>query len=194
MPLTRFQRLAIAAAAGVALVADAMWMLNGEPDAKARKKIAVPDAVIAQRFADFRGGPMVGGADEGDFARAGYIWAMQKRPTDAINCPISLHFNAAASNGYPTFVMLIQTGAVIARRARHTTSGRLVCWCVPRKCARLAGVAMRRPDDFGSAARMRPSRVGLGCQNLRRASAGVTLIPGPIFIWLWAFPVTSELP
>jgi len=88
MPLTRFQRLAIAAAAGVALVADAMWMLNGEPDAKARKKIAVPDAMIAQRFADFRGGTMVGeGADEGDFARAGYIWAMQKRPTDAINCP-----------------------------------------------------------------------------------------------------------
>ena len=43
---------------------------------------------MERRFADFGGGPMVGNVGaEGDFARAGYLWAIEKRPMGEINCP-----------------------------------------------------------------------------------------------------------
>jgi len=47
-----------------------------------RAGIHVLDSVIAQRFADFGGGPWVGQiATEGDFARAGCLWAIEKCPS-----------------------------------------------------------------------------------------------------------------
>ena len=88
MPPTLFQRLAIVVLGSTALVADTLWMLQTGSHAAAGKKIEVPNSVIEQRFADFGAGPMVGQAgSEGDLARAGYIWALERRPAAEINCP-----------------------------------------------------------------------------------------------------------
>ncbi len=88
MPSTPFQRLAIIVLGSAAMAADVMWMLQTGSHAASIKKIQVPDSVVEQRFADFGAGPMVGKiGSEGDFARAGYIWALEKRPAAEINCP-----------------------------------------------------------------------------------------------------------
>ena len=88
MSPTPSQRLAIIAVASVALATDILWMLNSGSDSTARRKVLVPAAVMEQSLADFGAGPMVGNVGtEGDLARAGYLWATEKRPSAEINCP-----------------------------------------------------------------------------------------------------------
>jgi len=88
MPPTLAERLLIIALASVGLIADTVWMLNDGSDSKAYKGLHVPDAVIEQRIADFGAGPRIDTlGTEGDYARAGYSWAMEKRPKDEAKCP-----------------------------------------------------------------------------------------------------------
>ena len=87
MPQSLPERLLIVAMASVGLVADTVWMLNDGSGPTARA-VRVPDPIIEQRFVDFGGGPQIDKVGtQGDYARAGYLWAMEKRPKHESSCP-----------------------------------------------------------------------------------------------------------
>jgi hypothetical protein len=81
-------RVGLIVATVIGLILDGLWIANDERTSGGADRASVPRKVVERRLAEFGDGPIIAeNATEGDFARAGYIWATMHRPKAPSVCP-----------------------------------------------------------------------------------------------------------
>jgi len=85
MPPTFFQRLAIIVLGSTALMADTLWMLNTELIPPRARGPRCPTRSLRSALWILAKGRW--SAPKAILPRAGYSWAVEKRPIAEVNCP-----------------------------------------------------------------------------------------------------------